>query len=192
MNSKVRKIWEGFTTFLVVMVVILAILLAGVRLFGLRPLSVLSGSMEPVYHVGSVIYVRDVDYTKLSEGDIITFMVDEDTLATHRIIEVVPEEEDPTVIRFRTKGDANDAEDGSLVHYKNIVGTPVFTIPELGYIANFIQNPPGTYIAIAVGALFLMLFFIPDLFSDEEEESEKREKKKERKAKKEQTAKNSK
>ena len=192
MNSKVRKIWEGFTTFLVVMVAILAILLAGVRLFGLRPLSVLSGSMEPVYHVGSVIYVRDVDYTKLSEGDIITFMVDEDTLATHRIIEVVPDEEDPTVIRFRTKGDANDAEDGSLVHYKNIVGTPVFTIPELGYIANFIQNPPGTYIAIAVGALFLMLFFIPDLFSDEEEESEKREKKKERKAKKEQTAKNSK
>ncbi len=177
MNKTVKKVWEGVTTFLVVIAAILAILLAGVRVIGFRPLAVLSGSMEPVYHVGSVIYVKDVDYTELEPGDIITFMVDEDTLATHRIVEVVPDDEDASVIRFRTKGDANNTEDGSLVHYKNIVGTPIFTIPELGYLADFIQSPPGTYIAIAVGAVFLMLLFIPDLFSDEEEEKKKRPRK---------------
>lgn len=79
-------------------------------------------------------------------------MLDENTVATHRVVEVVPDEDDPSTLRFRTKGDANDAEDGSLVHYKNVIGTPVFTIPKLGYAANYIQHPPGLYVAISAGA----------------------------------------
>lgn len=173
MGKTIKKVWNGFTTILVAVVMILAILLAGVRLVGLRPLAVLSGSMEPTYHVGSLIYVREVDYTQLQVGDVITFMLDEDTLATHRIVEVVPDDEEVSVIRFRTKGDANDAEDGSLVHYKNVVGTPVFTIPQLGYLANYIQNPPGTYIAISAGAILLILVFLPDLFGDNKADKKK-------------------
>ena len=90
---------------------------------------------DRAYHVGALIYVKEVDYRELESGDVITFMLDEDTVATHRIVEVVPDEEDASVIRFRTKGDANTAEDGGLVHYKNVIGTPVFTIPYLGYLA---------------------------------------------------------
>ena len=88
------------------------------------------------------------------------------TVATHRIVDVVQDETDPSVIRFRTKGDANEAEDGSLVHYKNVIGTPVFTVPKLGYLASYIQNPPGTYAAISAGAILLLLVFLPDLFDD--------------------------
>lgn len=176
MNKKIKKIWNGFTTALVAAVVVLAVLLVGARIAGLRVFTVLSGSMEPVYHVGSLIYVKDVDYTELEPGDVITFMLDESTVATHRITEVVPDEDDPDVLRFRTKGDANDSEDASLVHYKNVIGTPVFTIPCLGYVANYIQNPPGTYIAIAVGAILLLLVFLPDLFSDEASRKEPPEK----------------
>ena len=172
-----KKVWNGVTSILVALVLILAILLVGVRVVGLQPLTVLSGSMEPTYHVGSLIYVKEVDYKELEAGDVITFMLDEDTLATHRIVEVVPDEEDPDVLRYRTKGDANDVEDGSLVHYKNVVGSPVFTIPQLGYLANYIQNPPGTYIAISAGALLLVLVFLPDLFGEDEEEKPKRKKK---------------
>ena len=173
----VKKIWNGVSTVLVVLVVILALLLVGARCIGLQVFTVLSGSMEPTYHVGSLIYVKDTDPYALQSGDVITFMLDEDTIATHRIVEVVPDEEDPTVVRFRTKGDANDVEDGSLVHYKNVVGTPVFSIPYLGYVANYIQNPPGTYIAISAGAILIMLTFLPDLFAKEEpkEESTKKD-----------------
>lgn len=163
-----KKIWNGFTTVLVCLVVILAVLLVGVRLVGFQVFTVLSGSMEPTYHVGSLIYVKSVDPAQLQAGDVITFMLDENTVATHRIIQVVPDEEDPTVLRFATQGDANDAPDGSLVHYKNVVGTPVFTIPKLGYLANYIQNPPGTYIAISGAAILLLLMFLPDLFSEDE------------------------
>lgn len=168
MSETIKRIWNWITTVLVAVVVVLALLLAGVRLIGMQVFTVLSGSMEPTYHTGSLIYVKDVDHTELKEGDVITFMLDEDTVATHRITGVVPDENDPTVIRYRTKGDANEAEDGSLVHYKNILGSPVFSIPKLGYVANYIQNPPGTYIAISGAAILMLLVFLPDLLFDDD------------------------
>lgn len=168
MGKIIKKVWNAVTTVLVILIVILAILLVGVRLAGFRVFTVLSGSMEPTYHVGSLIYVKDVDYRQLEAGDVITFMLDENTVATHRIIQVVPDEDEPEVLRYATQGDANDAPDGTLVHYKNVIGTPVFTIPKLGYVANYIQNPPGTYIAISGAAILLLLMFLPDLFSEDE------------------------
>ena len=174
MKTTIKKIGNVVTTVLVVAVVLLAIALAGVRLFGLQVYTVLSGSMEPAYHVGALLYDKKVDPAQLRPGDVITFMLDEETIVTHRIVEVVPDEEDPSVIRFRTKGDANAAEDGSLVHYKNVLGTPVFAIPKLGYFANFVQQPPGLYVAIAFGTVLVLLAFLPDLLGDDKKKKGKR------------------
>lgn len=161
--SALKRIWNILTTLLVIIVVMLAIALVGVRLVGLQPFTVLSGSMEPTYHTGSLIYVKSVDCHELKVGDPITFLLDEKTVATHRIVEIVPDEENPEVLRFKTKGDANENEDGGLVHDKNVLGRPVFTIPQMGYIANFIQNPPGTYYTVMIGGLLLLLMFLPEL-----------------------------
>ena len=176
MGKTLKKILNVISTILVAIVVVLALLLVGARFIGLNVYTVLSGSMEPTYHVGSLIYVKDVDTDELKAGDVITYMLDEDTIVTHRIADVIPDETDPSIIRFQTKGDANDSVDGSLVHYKNVIGTPVFSIPELGYLANYIQKPPGRYIAISAGAIILLLVFLPDLFSDDDK-SEKKKKK---------------
>lgn len=170
----IKKIMNWTSTILVTAVVILALLLVGARFIGLNVYTVLSGSMEPTYHVGSLIYVKKVDTSTLKDGDVITFMLDEDTVATHRIVDVVPDEDDSSQLRFQTKGDANEDVDGSLVYYKNVIGTPVFTIPMLGYLASFIQSPPGTYAAIAVGALIILLVFLPDLFSSDDEDGKKK------------------
>ena len=179
----IRKTWNIISTVLVSLVVLLALLLVGARVFGLQVFTVLSGSMEPTYHTGSLIYVKKVDPYTIQSGQVITFMLDEDTIATHRVVAVVPDEEDASVIRFRTKGDANASEDGGLVHYKNVIGTPVFTIPKLGYVASYIQHPPGMYVAIAAGAVLLMLTFLPDIFAPEEKsETESEEKPKRRRA----------
>lgn len=179
----IRKTWNIISTVLVSLVVLLALLLVGARVFGLQVFTVLSGSMEPTYHTGSLIYVKKVDPYTIQSGQVITFMLDEDTIATHRVVAVVPDEEDASVIRFRTKGDANESEDGGLVHYKNVIGTPVFTIPYLGYVASYIQHPPGMYVAIAAGAVLLMLTFLPDIFAPEEKtETESEEKPKRRRA----------
>ena len=180
MKKGILRVWNWITSLLVAAVVVLALLLAGVRLTGMYVFSVLSGSMEPNYPVGSLIYVKKVDPFELQSGDVITFLLDEDTVATHRIVGIVPDEEDAAVIRFRTKGDANDAEDGGLVHCANVVGTPVFMIPKLGYLAAFIHEPPGLYIAVAAGMILLILVFLPDILASDEEKEEKQEKRKKR------------
>ena len=162
-KSSIRKTWNVISSILVALVVLLALLLVGARLFGLQVYTVLSGSMEPTYHTGSLIYVKKVDPYTIRDGQVITFMLDENTIATHRVVGVVPDEEDSTVVRFRTKGDANETEDGGLVHYKNVIGTPVFTIPYLGYVSHWVSNPPGMYLAIALALVLIILTFLPDM-----------------------------
>ena len=152
-SSPLRKIWNFITGLLVAAFVTVAILLAGVRLVGLEPYAVLSGSMEPTYHTGSLIYVKSVDPYDVEVGQPITFVMNEDlVVATHRVVEIDKENQ-----RFYTKGDANENVDGAPVHFNNLIGVPVYSIPYLGYLANYIQSPPGLYVAIAAGAVLLIL-----------------------------------
>ena len=162
----IKKIWNGVSTAVVILVVILALLLAGARLVGLQVYTVLSGSMEPNYHVGSIIYVKKVEPETLKVGDAISFMISEKTVATHRIIEVLPDENDPDVIRFRTKGDNNDIPDTNPVHCNNVLGKVVGTIPLLGYVSDYVQNPPGTYIALCAAIILVLAVFLPDIIGN--------------------------
>lgn len=159
MSSTFGKIWNVISTIIVVLVVIFAILLVGVRLFGIQVYAVVSGSMEPEYHVGSLIYVKEVSPESVEVGDVITYVLPDETPSTHRVVRIDEENR-----YFYTKGDANEIEDGAPVHFNNLIGTPVFTIPYLGYAANYIQHPPGMYVTIAAGAILLILVFAPDLF----------------------------
>ena len=170
-----RRYWGIFTTIVVGIVLICAILLVGFRLFGYEIYTVMSGSMEPEYHVGSLIYVKGVDPTTLRQGDVITFVADEDnTVVTHRIIAI---ENTNNTLKFRTKGDANDVADGALVHNKNVLGKPAFQIPFLGYLAFYIQHPPGLYIALVVGTLLLVAVIAPTFNKGKEKTASKKDKK---------------
>lgn len=53
----VRHVANALSTIVLVALVALVIAFAGVRLAGLTPYAVLSGSMEPEFPVGSLIYV---------------------------------------------------------------------------------------------------------------------------------------
>lgn len=159
--AKAKKIWNITTTILVGLVILMAVLLVGLRLFGLKTYTVLSGSMEPTYPVGALLYVKEVKPEEVEVGQPITFVLNEDLMmATHRVVEIDEENQ-----RFYTKGDANASADGSPVHFNNLVGVPVFSIPYLGYMAHFIQEPPGLYIAVAGAAILLLLVFLPDLLN---------------------------
>lgn len=160
------------STAIVIVMVLVAALLAGARLFGLQVFTVLSGSMEPNYHVGSIIYVKKVDPATLQVGDAISFMLSENVVATHRIVEVVPDEKNPAVIRFRTKGDNNDIVDNSLVHCNNVLGKVVGTVPYLGYVSDFVQHPPGTYITMGAAAIMILAVFLPDMLAFPKKEEE--------------------
>lgn len=169
-----KKTISIITTALLVIVLLLAFALVGVRLFGLAPYTVLSGSMEPTYHVGSLIYVTEVDPQELEVGDPLTYVIDGGTVVTHRIIEKHVDPDNPADIRFKTKGDNNNIEDGELVRAENILGKPVFTIPLMGYVAFFIQTPPSSYIAIGMCIIIVLLTFLPDLMDKLFEEEDKK------------------
>lgn len=77
-SKRVKKTLNIITTMLVVIAVLLAVLLVGVRLVGLQPYTVLSGSMEPTYHTGSLIYVKEVEPEEVKVGQPITFVLNED------------------------------------------------------------------------------------------------------------------
>lgn len=172
MTRIIKKIWNWISGALVGVVVLLAVALVGVRLIGLQPFVVLSGSMWPTYEVGSLIYVKSVDCKELEVGDPITFMVNQDTIVTHRIAGIVPDDTDPDTLWFRTKGDANDTEDAALVHYRNVIGRAVFSIPYLGYLSHYIQNPPGLYVALGCGAVLLIAAFWPTTKKKEQDPQE--------------------
>jgi signal peptidase len=75
--------------------------------------------------------------------------------------------------KFRTKGDANEVTDTALVDKEDVVGKAVFCIPFLGYLAAFIQHPPGLYVAIAAAVLMIVLVFLSDALQEEKAKGEK-------------------
>lgn len=203
-----RKLWGFISTMLVIIMVLLAILLVGVRLVGLTPYAVLSGSMEPTYHVGSLIYVQETDPADITVGTPITFVVNEDLLvATHRVVDIIEVTErevpvvdesgaalldengeevtqteilDEPVLFFQTKGDANDDVDGSPVHFKNVVGTPVFSIPYLGYLSSWLQTKKGMIMGASIALVIIILTFLPDILGLVDDEPKKKRRKKRR------------
>ena len=209
-KSSIRKTWNVISSILVALVVLLALLLVGARIFGLQVFTVLSGSMEPTYHTGSLIYVKEVEPSEVEVGDPITFVVNEDLLvATHRVVEIdVQTSRQQTIVDengeamvdaegnpiyeevpldepayyFTTKGDANDAVDGAQVYYKNLLGVPVFTIPYLGYLSSWIQTKKGMIISINVALILLLLTFLPDLLRSVDDEPKKKKKRRKRPA----------
>ena len=168
MKNSLKKIWNILSTVCVVLIVLCAVFLMGSRVLGYQCFTVISGSMEPIYKVGDLIYVKDVDPNTIKVGDPITFILNEDlVVATHRVIRIDAENQ-----RFYTKGDANQIEDSEPVHFKNVIGVPEFSIPKLGYVSDFIQNPPGMYITLAAGVVLIVLVFLPDMIVKKKEDKE--------------------
>ena len=64
-----KKIWNIVSSILVGIVVLFAVFLMGSRLVGYQVFNVISGSMEPEYSVGDLIYVKKVN-TKVAEIEI--------------------------------------------------------------------------------------------------------------------------
>ena len=171
MPKKVKKIWDTVTTVLVVLVVVFAVFLMGSRLVGLQVFHVVSPSMEPTYSEGDLLYVKEVDPDSVKVGDPITFVLNEDlVVATHRVVAIDSENR-----QFITKGDANETEDAAPVHFNNLIGVPVFSIPLLGYVSAYIQSPPGMYVAIGLGVVLLAAVFLPDLLTKKAKKEEMQE-----------------
>ena len=149
------------------LLVVIAALLLVPKLLGYTQYAVISGSMEPNIPVGSIVYDKEAEPEELEIGDVITYRLSGDTLVTHRIVAI-----DEAAQTVQTKGDANESEDGAPVPYSEIVGLKAFHVPLLGYISIYGKTPLGIAAVCGVLVVLILLNFLPDILSEEEEKKE--------------------
>ena len=124
------------------------------RLVGLQPYAIVSGSMEPTYATGSLVFAEPAEGEKLQAGDIAAFWQGEDVI-THRVQENVADEGE-----LITKGDANAEPDVRPVPYQNVLGRVVFSMPVAGYFLIALGTTPGKLVLgwiVLMGAAFCIV-----------------------------------
>jgi len=129
----------------------LVVAATGPILLGWNTYVVVSGSMEPSIPVGSSVVTDKVHWATLKQSDVITFVQRNNDVVTHRIIEVLDDASGPG---FKTRGDANKAEDLEIVRPVNILGKVLYNVPLAGYII-FYTNQPLTRLGILVVAIII-------------------------------------
>ena len=184
MQTKTIKKWiSNFVTIVLFLILILMIFLfvstkvsgGEPQVFGYQLKTVLSGSMEPGIKTGSIILVKPGgDMEKLNKGDVITFINEDRVIVTHRILEVIKSGEQ---VSYRTKGDNNKTADPNSVLSNNILAKYTgFTIPYVGYIADFAKSKAGNALFLILPGILLIcysLFSIWNSFSQLEKRNKK-------------------
>lgn len=155
-NSKIVYIIKILLTIIIipVLIVSLIIMIKAKKnpdkipdIFGIKPMIVLSGSMETSIYRGDLVFVKMVDTETLKVNDIIAFRNEENTVTTHRVVEIVKKDGKTF---FKTKGDNNNAEDSNLVDASKVEGIYTSKIPKLGNVLMFIKEPKNLIIMLLV------------------------------------------
>ncbi len=119
---------------------------------GIQVYAVKTGSMEPTLPVGSLLLVRTPAANRpLGTGDILTFAEpgSPQVMVTHRITG------SDGSGNFRTKGDANPAEDPWLVNRADIRGVLLAHYDHLGTVVTALNSRAGIFWLVLVPVLAL-------------------------------------
>lgn len=130
---------------------------------GFNVLTVQSGSMEPSIKRGDLIIVRPSENKKLN--DVVTYRNESGSLVTHRIVNIVNENE---TILYQTKGDANNVVDNELVSMNQLIGTVVLKIPKLGTWLGFFRGFWGMTILILIPFFFVIIGIVKKMIAKDQ------------------------
>ena len=126
---------------------------------GVFPMIVLTDSMSGTFESGDLLICHTAQPEDIKVGDIICFydpMGNGTTTVTHRVMEIV-KGEDGRII-WKTKGDANNAEDTVSATEDELVGIYQSHISGLGNVALFMQTTPGLIVCIGCPILLLIIY----------------------------------
>ncbi len=172
--KKEKKWYQKFSNWLIIAIciILIPILLINIyiiyqshhnpdkvpSIFGYKPFIVLSGSMETEIYTGDLIITKIVKPETLKVNDIIAFKDSEETVTTHRIIDIV---EDEGINYFITKGDNNNTQDQNLVEYEDVEGIYVLRIPGIGSLMKSLSEPTTIIILLlGITIIFILGFTI--------------------------------
>ncbi len=124
-------------------------------LLGWRLEAVQTGSMEPIYPVGSLVVIRPVNPSDIRVGTPIAFVPDDGReLVTHRVVEVLQQQ---SGLAFRTKGDANATADPNPVPARAVRGRAAWAVPQLGRLVHWLAWPRGFVLLVVLPAFVLLV-----------------------------------
>lgn len=130
--------------------------------FGYSSAVVLTGSMSGTVNPDDLIITHKQSEYKV--GDIVTYRTG-GTPVTHRIIS---ENENG----YRTKGDANNTDDGTDIAVENVVGKVVLVIPKIGAAIRLVRTPIGM---LSLFAAIILITELPNLIGYIRRKNEKHE-----------------
>ncbi len=123
---------------------------------GFFPMIVLTDSMYPGIQSGDLIICHTKDAEDVEVGDVISFFDpagNGTSVVTHRVVEITTQDGE---LAFRTKGDANNAEDASLVPAQSLVGVYRSRLAGAGNVAMFMQTTSGLIVCVIVPMVLLV------------------------------------
>jgi signal peptidase len=164
-RKPISNIMNGLGMTILFSIILLSGSIMVLSVMGYKPMAVLSGSMEPNYHVGALVFVNtNIKAQDVRVGDVITFEMGE-SVVTHRVMDVAKEGN-----FFTTKGDANENEDGFPVPFTSLIGQAWLHIPRIGRILLNLGTKSGIAIGLIVSSILIALFVIPVLLEPDEQE----------------------
>ncbi|EEB10430.1 Microsomal signal peptidase 21 kDa subunit, putative [Pediculus humanus corporis] len=124
---------------------------------------VLSGSMEPAFHRGDILFLTNFQDEPVRVGDIVVFKVEgRDIPIVHRVIKL--HEKKNGTVKFLTKGDNNNVDDrglyapGQLWLTKNdVVGRARGFLPYVGMVTIYMNEYPKLKYAVLACLGFYVL-----------------------------------
>lgn len=150
-----------------------------ISIFNYRMFTVASGSMEPKYKIGDVLFSKDVDASKVKVGDAITYLGKTGDVAnkviTHEVVKI--EQDNNGKYIFHTKGLTNLVED-PIVYEEQLYGVVIHKAVLLSFVYKVISSPIGFYAFIIIPIMYIIgSEIVASALERKEEELKKRMKK---------------
>jgi signal peptidase I len=133
-----------------------------------RPLTVMSGSMEPTIHTGDVVISLQIAPLDARPGDIVSFNDPNrgGVLVTHRVRSM---RRKGNKVDFVTKGDANNAVERWTVATDKRIGRTVVRLPRLGKAMVFARTRNGLLVLVLVPVALLGILEIASIWKDDDD-----------------------
>lgn len=123
---------------------------------GYIPMIILTDSMYPKIESGDLIIINKDNIKNIQKNDIITYFDPEEKneyTTTHRVVEIISENGKNY---YKTKGDANNTEDKSLVPVDKVIGVYQIRLKGLGNFSIFMSSPTGLIVIMGIIIIALL------------------------------------
>ncbi|XP_014205394.1 signal peptidase complex catalytic subunit SEC11A isoform X2 [Copidosoma floridanum] len=127
---------------------------------------VLSGSMEPAFHRGDLLFLTNYHDESVKVGEIVVFKVNgRDIPIVHRVIKLHEKGMQNNTIKFLTKGDNNSVDDRGLyakdqywLTNKDVVGRARGFLPYVGMVTIYMNEyPKFKYAILACLGIYVLI-----------------------------------